>query len=238
VAKRGRKPKGEFGGKLSNFSTRIQPETRKALEKEAKASKQSISQLAERLLVGGLAERKAGEKDRAMRALCFLIAQLAHHVVGPHVKKEGSEVALFDWRNEPFFYEAFRLAVGKLLDALSPGPIEKNVRVNVYKGDMTPAMQRYVDSFKDPEARAEYAANYVLTSLQSIPNWSAEDRERQKEIISKIGSSAMREFYGMPDAYDDLAPKPQSDKQTELVLKQKSFLWGDDKTILWGESDD
>src|SRR5262249_49197238 len=120
MTKRGRTPKGEFADKLSNFSTRIQPQTRKALEKEAKAAGQSISQLAERLLITGLAERRERDKDRAMRALCFLITQLAHHIVGPHVRKEGSEVAVFDWRSDPFFYRAFKLSVGQLLDALEP----------------------------------------------------------------------------------------------------------------------
>ena len=82
-AKRGRKPKGEFSGKLSNFSTRIQPETRKALEREAKASGKSISQLAELLLVEGLAQRKQPE-DKALKALCFLISEIALHTVGLH----------------------------------------------------------------------------------------------------------------------------------------------------------
>jgi hypothetical protein len=238
-AKRGRKPKGDFSGKLSNFSTRIQPETRKALEHEAKVSGQSISQVAERLLKIGLAERQAGEKDRAMRALCFLIAQLAHHVVGPHVRKEGSEAAVFEWRNDPFFYAAFKLAVGHLLDALSPGPIENSVVVVTKEGPENPAMQRYVDSFKTPEARAEYAVDYVLNALRSISHWPADVREEQSKIVSTLtGSSFMRELYGMPDAWKDLAPKPQSGKAkpTEIAVQKKLVLFGD--TVLWSGKDD
>lgn|SRR5262249_30404847 len=234
MTKRGRTPKGEFADKLSNFSTRIQPQTRKALEKEAKAAGQSISQLAERLLITGLAERRERDKDRAMRALCFLITQLAHHIVGPHVRKEGSEVAVFDWRSDPFFYRAFKLSVGQLLDALEPpGPIEKRPVVTVYKGEMNPSMQRYVDSFKTPEARAEYSADYILSALRSIPHWPAEVREEQRKLMTSLASpSFVRELYGMPDAWNDLIPKEATERK-EVRIEQKSLLWGDRRTILW-----
>ena len=157
VVKRGRKPKGEFAGKLANFSTRIQPETRKALEKEAKATGQSISQLAERLLITGLAERKASEKDRALHALCFLIGELAHRIVGtlPH-----------DWRSDPFFYEAFKIAVRQVLDALDPPGAKEHGEYTVrIRGSLsatqTAAIQHYADSFETPEARAEYVSDQV-----------------------------------------------------------------------------
>src|SRR5215831_974877 len=112
----GRKPKGEFAGKLANFSTRIQLETRRALEAEAAATGLSISQLAEKLLKTGLAERRQGEKDRKIRALCFLITQLAHHIVGVHAINDEKkyERPLYDWRSIPFFYRAFKIAVGQL----------------------------------------------------------------------------------------------------------------------------
>src|SRR5262245_13762442 len=108
MVKRGRTPKGEFADKLSNFSTRIRPETRKLLEHEAKVTGQSISQLAERLLVDGLAKRRENGRDKAMRALCFLIGETAQQVVGFHSDNKEVLEALgtappFSWRWTPFF---------------------------------------------------------------------------------------------------------------------------------------
>src|SRR5262249_51311773 len=70
----GRKPKGVFAGKREWFSTRITPETRAALEQEVAAKPgQSISQVAERLLVHGLDEQRWRNNHRPLRALCFAI---------------------------------------------------------------------------------------------------------------------------------------------------------------------
>lgn len=46
----GRKPRGPFSGKLTTFSTRITKETRTLLDADARASGQSVSQAAERIL--------------------------------------------------------------------------------------------------------------------------------------------------------------------------------------------
>lgn len=210
-AKKGRKPKGEFGGKLSNFSTRIQPETRKALEHEAAAAGLSISQLAERLLVAGLAKRRDNERDKAMRALCFVIAETAHQVVGPHVLNEETkaEVPMFNWRSDPFFYRAFKLAVVQILDAHEPkGEIkapEIGMNLNPVSEDATQELcsagARYIESFNTPEARADYTADNILNSLMTVPRWSMEERDQERRRLEMIGvPSFLREFYGMADA--------------------------------------
>jgi hypothetical protein len=232
MARKGRKPKGQFSGKLANFSTRIQPETRKQLEKEAKASNQSISQLAERLLVAGLAERQQTEKDPAMRALCFLISEIAHTIVGPTVTDGKREAAFYSWRIDPFFYKAFRIAVGRVLDALSPPgeitpPKIKIAEKPLEKDDALEAsMMRWLESFKSPEARAENAADYILQTFRDIPRWSAEERETQRQILRSLHAPSLaREFYGMPDAAHDLAVKPRSGKTIEITIPVIPFSW-------------
>jgi hypothetical protein len=218
-AKRGRKPKGEFGGKLSNFSTRIQPETRKALEREAEAARLSISQLAERLLVAGLAKRRDNERDKAMRALCFVLAETAHQVVGPHVLNEETraEAPMFNWRSHPFFYRAFKYAVVQILDALEPrGEIKApeigmNLNPTYAKqdDDYSAARRRYLDSFKTPEARADYTADNILNSLMRVPRQSMEERDEERRRLEMIGvPSFLREFYGMADASKALEADP------------------------------
>jgi hypothetical protein len=219
MAKRGRTPKGEFADKLSNFSTRIRPATRKLLENEAKATGQSISQLAERLLVDGLAKRRESGRDKAMRALCFLIAETAHQVVGLHITNEDStrDEPAFSWRWSPFFYRAFKLTVGQILDALEPkGDIERpqiKMDLTANPEDQKEAdsfIARYMRSFESPEERANYATDYILNySLGTIPQLSEKEREIERQHLSRMQSpSAWRQFYGMPDVAKDLMIKP------------------------------
>ena len=73
----GRKPAGPISGKLSNFSTRITNETRIALEAQAGASGQSISQVAERMIRLGLETVAERERSNPTQALAFFIAELA-----------------------------------------------------------------------------------------------------------------------------------------------------------------
>jgi hypothetical protein len=222
MTKRGRTPKGEFAGKLANFSTRIQPETRKALDAEAEATGLSISQLAEKLLRDGLKERRAAEKDPAMRALCFLIAQLARHVVGP---TDAS------WRSSPFFYEAFKFAVVQLLDALDPpGTYGEPPQMTVAEppgAAINPSLQRYLASFRNSQARAEYSADLVLSLLREIPFWNEERRDRANKIVGAHSPSAVGALYGMSDAAEDLAVAPRAEGKRTQRLNIKTVYWGD-----------
>jgi hypothetical protein len=207
----GRKPAGPISGKLSNFSTRITNETRSALESEAAATGQSISQVAERLIRAGLTASR--DRNPAMRALCFLITQLAGHIVGPklmEVEGSKSEIPLFNWRSSPFFFRAFKIAVGQLLDALEPrGPI-RPCDFTTNAAELDPSMERYLESFKTPEARAEYSVDYILTAFRSVPHWTEAEREEQRKFVSDAGNPTLiREFYAMPDAARDLALKPK-----------------------------
>jgi hypothetical protein len=221
----GRKPAGPISGKLSNFSTRITKETRSALESEASATGQSISQVAERLIRAGLTSSR--DRDPAMRALCFLIAQLAGHIVGPklmEVEGSKSEIPLYCWRSSPFFYRAFKIAVGQLLDALEPrGPIRQYDRViTTNEAELDPSLKRYLESFKTPEARAEYSVDYILTAFRSVPHWTEAVREEQRKFVSDAENPTLtREFYAMPDAARDLAIKPKSQSGERVSLNVK-----------------
>jgi hypothetical protein len=220
MARRGRKPKGEFSGKTSNFSTRIQPETRKALEKEAKATGQSVSQFAERLIVAGLAERQDEKKDKALRALCFLIGEIARQVVVPIINAEKKvEGVIFDWRSRPFFYKAFKVAVCRVLDSLDPPGEAKCPITRVELGEPNPFMEKFAASLKSPEARGEYVAEYIVRSLKEAPNLSAEERETRRQYLNRLGiPSLLREFYGVSDAATDLTPKKYSGKTFKVEI--------------------
>jgi hypothetical protein len=110
----GRKPAGPISGKLSNFSTRITNETRIALEAQAGASGQSISQVAERMIRLGLETVAERERSDPTQALAFFIAELA----------EGCSVNLgdtdFPWNKDWFVFDALAHAIQLLLKRLRP----------------------------------------------------------------------------------------------------------------------
>jgi len=63
----GSKPRGEFPRKSATFTTRIQPETRRALNAYAKAIDKSVSVASERLLKAALQKKPYGEpRNRAL----------------------------------------------------------------------------------------------------------------------------------------------------------------------------
>ena len=128
----GRKPKGEFKGKSSVFSTRITPTTRAALEREAQRSGRSLSQEVERRLEWSLGPPK--QTDSYLRALLFLMEQVTK-TFGP------------GWNANAWKRQAFRAAAIALLDRLIPASDEK-----------IPEDVRPLSELDLPEGMAESAA--------------------------------------------------------------------------------
>jgi hypothetical protein len=147
----GRKSAGPFKGQFSNFSTRIQIETRQALEAEAEAAGQSVSQMAQRLLWLGIKEKRKRERPDAVQALCYIIAELAELVC--NLKKPEE-----DWRTNPFMFEAFSVAIQKFMDAIRPS------------GEMRPPAREeapFGGPLDTPDARAEWAVTVLWRFLQA-----------------------------------------------------------------------
>jgi hypothetical protein len=147
----GRKPSGPITGKTQNFSTRITEETRGALEVEKALSGHSISQVAERLLRLGLEMHRSRENDDPTRALNYLIGTLASICSG--VRRDGTRR---EWNNDRSVFEAFRLAIIKLLEYLKPiGEVDSSL-----DGPLVG---------QSPDQRAEYAFREILAALQAEP---------------------------------------------------------------------
>lgn len=223
ITKRRRAPGGgrkRLGPSVAqNLTIRIDDDLREQLEAVATARQKRNWNLSQEILLrlrSSLNNEREEQRSPEMRALCFLIAQLADQIVGPKLfdLDERKEFAIYNWRANPFFYRAFKIAVGQLLDALDPpGPIEP-CEITVEDGaDPDPSTRRYLETFKTPEARAQYSADYVLTAFRGFPQWSAETREEQRKLVTEYGlPSLIRDFYGMPDAARDLAVKPRAVK--------------------------
>ena len=232
ITKRRRAPGGgrkRLGPSVAqNLTIRIDDDLREQLEAVATARQKRNWNLSQEILLRlriSLNNEREEQRSPAMRALCFLIAQLADHIVGPKLKGDGKEFALYNWRADPFFYKAFKIAVGQLLDALDPpGPIKAPKITPEDEAKLDPFLRRYIETFKTPEARAQQSADFILTAFRALPQWSAETREEQRKLVTEYGlPQLIREFYGIPDAARDLAVKPRSDETITITMKPEEI---------------
>jgi hypothetical protein len=100
---------------------RVRPEVRERLERDAKRNRRSLSLEAEMQLTDAL--RVAPRGSAQIRALAYLLTQIA---TAGKTLKNGADL---DWRGNRSDYEAFRVAIVEVLNALEPpagGPGERS----------------------------------------------------------------------------------------------------------------
>jgi hypothetical protein len=224
----GRKAKGPFRGKGEWFSTRITPETRAALEHEVAASKQSISQVAERLLVLGLEAKRRRDSYKPLRALCFVIERTALAISGgrwldptdPSFKKstyhaKSGDLLFNAWRTDPFYYRAFRLAVSSLLTALEPkGEIRNPSFVEVIDDVVLedPAIKELMKrTYESPENYAAYIFSNIWRELNRASALTESEKYHMGYGRNPVGQAMLADFYNMRDARHDLGLDTQSE---------------------------
>jgi hypothetical protein len=184
---------------------------RDELKAAAKASGKSVSQELLRRLQDSFYRDRDKARDPAMRALCFLIAETAQQTAGLNNSKDRA----LDWRTNPFYFRAFKIAVGKLLDALEPkGKIEPPLEMQFNIPEEAGALEYdFLKSFRDPESRGAYAARSIWASLRNIPLHTREEDEATKKRLRERSEAAyFRELYGMPNAARDLQIEIEEDK--------------------------
>lgn len=216
----GRKPAGPFTDLTSPFSVRMPKPLREELDRAARASGKKAGQELLVRLSRTFSEDREKAREPEIRALCFLIAEAARQAVGVPIPDQLKSKKTLSWRKNPFYFRAFKIAVGQLLDALEPvGTIEApNLKFHLKPttkeaATRVGALNNLIKSYETPEARGQYAAGYILNSLETIPHLSAEEREREIEQLREISSNAFwREFYGMSDAARDLRIDDQEKK--------------------------
>jgi hypothetical protein len=185
---------------------RVDPATRAALAMRAKAPG-SISRTAERLLKIGLGQERDRRRDDPTRALCHIVGELAGMMA---IYKNVKGRPAFPWRNNPFMFEALKLAIVKVMDELRPAvdmpsPIESEPVL---------ATSTVWGPHDTPEARATWAAHILWANLLTEHPVRIAATQAEKEIQDTA--------YGMNDARKDLglnslphrppAPPNRSDK--------------------------
>jgi hypothetical protein len=187
----GRKPSGDFAGLTVPFSVRMPASMREELKKAAQRRDRSEGQELLARLQGSFNRDRKVNRGPVVHAVCFLIAEAAE------------AVAPGNWLLDPFYFEAFRLTVVKLLDALRPQgkirfPLEKQPRKKqglLYR------------VHKTPRAYSEYVLAGLMAALNK-PIPPSEDYEDYAEIARRHPGVAARldaQFFGMIGAKRALA---------------------------------
>ena len=206
----GRRPAGPFAHNTAQLTIRMPADMRTSLQAAAQKKGWNITQ--ELLWRLRRSFNKQWEEDRrspAVRALCFLIAELAE------------QVGLFlpsDWHRDPFQFRAFRLGVAELLEALEPagemrspyGPGDKAMLEKApveFKTLVANAMKELIDSHKTPEATGHHAAQMTLHSLFH-PDPAVESVFRglkhQDPYVQDIVERHLHGLYGFGNARKDI----------------------------------
>src|SRR6516165_10703067 len=118
----GRKPSGLFANNTAQLTIRMPDDMRAKLEADAKKRSWSLTQELLWRVQDSFNQERDKRRDSALRALNFVIAQIAERVSGgiyvPY--DEFRQELLKEWRTDPFKFKAFKFAVVKLLDHLQP----------------------------------------------------------------------------------------------------------------------
>ena len=144
-------------------------------------------------------ERESVRGHPVVRALGFLISEL----IGRVVMELGK-----DWHRDPFIFRAFRLGIGKLLEALEPpgdvsGPYQLGYTFDPERRLTT---KEWHASFMTPEARGDFVAKEVLNELLR-PNPQLEKVFRELRSHPRHGPLAemfLDGFYGFADVRRDM----------------------------------
>ena len=209
----GRKPLGPSAA--HPLTIRMDNDLRHQLERAAsKRGRKRAWNLSQEILLRlrvSLNREHEEHPDRALRALCFVISEMARNFFS--TEGRVPEIAGGPWQRDPFTFTAFKLAVGKLLDGLQPPGDLRRPRTK--DGDW-----RY--GTETPESIAEHAAKEILSDL----SYTRMPDQEMRTLIQKItlptnphygewlAELLERDFYAMSSARRDLGidePKePQS----------------------------
>ena len=186
----GRKPTGGFAELTVPFSVRMPASMRDELKGAAKKRGRSDGQELLARLQGSFDRDRGKNRDIDLQALCFLIAETAERI------------SKWSWRSNPFYFEAFKLTVTKLLDELRP---PGKIRFPLVKQPREKQGLLY-RVHKTPKAYSEYVFAGIMAALNR-PTPPTEEYEEYAEIARRWPEISARwdaQFLGMRDAKRDL----------------------------------
>jgi hypothetical protein len=201
------------------MSLRMPSDLRDQLEQARKASGRSLSQELLGRARATFDRERDHSRDRALRAFCFLFSELAQVIcVNPELVP--------DWRFDPWLFQAFKLAIPKLLDHFQPAGKLKLPEFWQFVRE-APDVEGVFSNRKErrrqtesPEAMADYAVQKVLSDFSDpehvgrMYKGSKALEEAVDPVDRQIAGYMTKEwkttYYGMIDAVGDLGRKPKS----------------------------
>jgi len=204
----GRKPKGVTADR-AQLTVRMPEDLRSRLE-AAVAQRQKRKpkwNLTEEVMARlSLSFRKELEerRDPAVRALCYLISQVAD------ISSSFAHTRGRTWIDDPFMFRTFKLAVAKVLETLEPaGVAESPVDA------LTPTNLLF-DKYETVEKAADFAAATVLHPLlHPSPLLTQDQKTRLRNFLPDAEwlLELMEDtFYAMSDARRDLGIRQKEPK--------------------------
>lgn len=218
----GRKPNPN---KKVMFSTRLEPHVMAALRAAAKDWPQgNLSTFAEFLIDRALREREEARCDPDLQALLLCIRQLAENVSGMfHVSDKGDRDRVRRyWRTNFFYFRAFKVAVGALLNAMEePKPLynyeqfQKIVAQAAKEFDVSPELTKlFIDVHKSPEAYGAYLfAEFQARATRADP-LNDEERELVRDHPDYIGNY----FDRLPRAWGALQLRKTPEQKKKILI--------------------
>ena len=176
MAKRGRKPKGEYQSKSVVFSTRLRPDTKKALEKSAQKSGRSLSQEVEHRLRRSfdedqdLFERFGGRQNYALMRMIGAATNIVWNPLDPDKS----------WLEDPYVFQQTVNAMNAILEAFRPEGDPKLVNPAKPNDDMFELLT---------DIQGEDHAGWVLYSVANADANLQIDLKGNKNLAALIKSN-------------------------------------------------
>jgi hypothetical protein len=203
----GRKPRGTAAG--VPFSLRLAPDLRNELERSAKKRRRALSEEIIGRLWLSLDKEREMQRDPAIRALCYLISEIANYV---NVHREQRDRR--GWHRDPFQFTAFKVGVTKLLDALTPSGEVRPPLVPIHEIQSLGPEDAWLIN---PEAAGKRAADNVFEMLHH--RLTQDEMQVMVRASLRLGNRSIADhvedlFYDMPHVRRDLGiDKPKETKQ-------------------------
>ena len=220
----GRKPQGEFRNLTAVMSLRMPQDLRDQLEGARRASRRTLSQELIARASASFERDRNQSRDRALRAFCFLFSELVQAIC----PRDFPDKRIPDWRFDPWLFQAFRLAVAKLLGRFQPsGEMKLPEFWQIIRDESDiegfPPMKKEREQMThSPDAMADYAVHRVLSDFadpRQVGRWHREwkrSEEASEPSVRQVLDYQIREwgttYYGMNQAQRDLASKPKGRK--------------------------
>jgi hypothetical protein len=201
------RPRSTPAGKTSNFSTRIDPGTRAWLDAESRRIGKTLSSTVAQLLRSAMQKKEENDLADPTKAFCYVVGLLAERISGIYFATPE-----YNWRSNPFMFEAFRTAVLYILDELRPS------------GKMVappPLHPTFKSTFREePDQHGLETARALIFQLQSAvlpdilakipeenrpPEWNVYTLSRRGLVVDKFSDALLEQQYGLAHAGRALA---------------------------------